>query len=877
MILNESHCEGCPLDGTPKVAPMGNIRDGAFFFVVDGPGETSTRCMPPKALRLMEKNLDANGFSKTDCYITSAIKCPHDKDKFTTKQRREIQAHCVNHLNDEIQIAKPEVILPMGATPASMVEGRAVKITKVKGVPYRKEGRDSIILPLMNPNQAVLYQQHEPTFAADFATLARLVDHGYDIEQASKSVMGDYEYVDDLQFLIDQKPKLVAFDTETTSLRWFEPHAQILTMQFCIEEGKAYTLSWDHPDHPRSMREKQRLRRQITELLCRDNVKVVGHNLKFDCIMLYKKAGIRFKIGGDTLMLMALLDENSYNKNLADTIKRFVPDMAGYSDRFDREVDKSRMRDLPLDARFLDYSAGDADAAFRLHKALYAEVAKDRKLLTHYNNISLPGNNAFVSMEARGLFIDESAISEFEQVMRDSVAEQYAALMKQVPRSIKRAHIDKGLKFSRPQFLLDILFYHPDGFRLRPMVYTKTTQKLSPDRRVPSVSSKDHLPYFFEKCPFTQQLAEYIKDERLLGTNVVRFKDKYIVDGKVRPTYRLDKTVTGRTSSEDPNGQNYPKRGKKAKAYRKMFIPPPGHFVIEADLSQAELRISADMANEPTMLRIYNEGGDIHIESALIAMGITRAKFNQLPPDEQKLARTKAKAINFGFIYGMGWRKFIGYAKTQYGVEFTEREAQNIRNAFFAKYHVLPKWHNATRDYVRQHKQVRSYSGRVRHLPMVDSDEDMIRGEAERQAINSPVQEFSSSLGVMAIARMEEEIDPQYLQIVGFVHDSVIAYAPKEYLDWAAKRMKHYMQSNPLNEVFGVRLRVPIISDVSFGENLGEVHELPGFVLDKPYDYGTLRDKDGNLLIRVPRQKTPPNDGRLTQSIYSQPVSLARH
>jgi DNA polymerase I-like protein with 3'-5' exonuclease and polymerase domains len=549
--------------------------------------------------------------------------------------------------------------------------------------------------------------------------------------------------------------------------------------------------------------------------------------------------------------------------------------MAGYADRFNLEVDKTNMAGLPLDEKYLDYSAGDADAALRLYKELISIVEKDSKLLSHYRYVSLPGLNVFASLETRGMFIDESNIEKFEETMKESVDAQYKALLRQVHRDIKKEHIDKGLKFSRKDFLLDILFRHPKGFRLKPKVFTKSTKKLDKARQVPSTSSKDHLPYFFDHCPFTLQLAEYIKDERLLSTNVIGFQKKYLRDGKVRPIYRLDRAVTGRSSSEDPNGQNYPKRGKNATAYRRLFVAPQAPevpedcYIIEADLSQAELRISGDLANDPTMLQIYQDDGDIHTETALIVMGITLEQFKKLPKDEQKLARFKAKAVNFGFIYGMGWKKFIGYAKTQYGVEFTEKEAQRIREAFFEKYYQLPEWHRRVRQFARLHKYVRSYSGRVRHLPMIDSEEEYIQQEAERQAINSPVQEFASSLGIMAIARIDRQIDPQYLQIVGFIHDAVVAYVPKRYLQWGAGILKHYMESNRIEEWFGTKLKVPIIADVSFGENLGEVNEMKGFKLGKNYDFAQFWDKEKKTGVRVPKQEVPPNDGRRNEALFT--------
>jgi DNA polymerase I-like protein with 3'-5' exonuclease and polymerase domains len=235
--------------------------------------------------------------------------------------------------------------------------------------------------------------------------------------------------------------------------------------------------------------------------------------------------------------------------------------------------------------------------------------------------------------------------------------------------------------------------------------------------------------------------------------------------------------------------------------------------------------------------------------------------------------------VNFGFIYGMGWRKFIGYAKTQYGVEFTEREAQRIRAGFFDTYSALPDWHRAMREYARQHEMVRSYSGRIRHLPTIGSSEEFIQQEAERQAINSPVQEFASSLGVMATGRMDEQIDDRYLAAVAFVHDAIYCYVPYEYLLWGARTLKWYMESNKIEEWFGIKMRVPIVADVGFGLNMGDTYEMKGMGFKGDYDFSQfaydesdpeqVKAAGGLPSIIVPPQRTPPNNGKRTTPLYS--------
>jgi len=861
--ISDDPCGTCLLDAD-GLSPVGK-KNARFLIVTKAPTAHQLRHgmhMSKDSQKIFIKCMKEEGFDKDDFVFHSSVKCVFDQKKMVAKDRNVVKSCCMEYLHRVIEQVQPDVIVPLGADAASAVMGRQVKITKARGVPELNRKFGCLVLPMLDPSIVSMYPQNQPIFEADCRTLGNLVDFDYDVDRIEASVHGEYEQVDDLQFLIDMNPERLAIDLETMGTRWADKSKKICTMQIAVEPGKAYLVSWDHPENPASPKLKKKLKKQLKQLLQNPLTSVINQNLKFDAGWIFSRLGFRFRIDHDTLMLAALIDENSVAKDQSSLVKRFVPAMAGYDDSFNQKYDKAHMERIPL-KDITQYGCGDADSALRLLDVMLPMVKKDPRLYTHYRRVSIPGINAFASIEQRGLRVDPEAIDDFEQTLAESVASQRAALMAQVPRSIRRKHIKAGLKFSRAAFLLDILFYHKDGFRLKPKVYTESTRELEPHLRVPSTSTKDHLPYFFEEEPFTIDLAQYIKDDRLLGTNVRSFRNKYIIDDYIYPIYSLWTAVTGRTASSDPNGQNFPKRGANAKAYRKIFVPPPGYFLLEADLSQAELRIAADMANDKTMLNIYRNNGDIHKATALIVMGLSMEQFSKLPKDEQKLARFKAKAVNFGFLYGMGWRNFIVYAKTQYEVEFTEREAQRIRNQFFEKYAGLPTWHTKMRELVRKNTYVRSYSGRVRHLPMIESAEDFVKGEAERQAINSPVQEFASSLGVMAVSRIEQEISPEYLQIVGFVHDAIYAYVPEKYLQWGAETLKHYMETVPIEEWFGIKMKVPIIADVSFGLNGGESNEMEGLTIGEDYDYDSL-----DLDFDIPEQEFPKNDGILPEKEY---------
>jgi uracil-DNA glycosylase family 4 len=916
MKFTPALCEGCPVKGMYRpVEPVGP-EDARFLVVTDRPSMLAGRegrLMTSTQMGVFTSNAQSVGLTREDFRFTPMCHCPLDPDAYTNKQKGEIHKHCRRHLLAEIENGGSEVVVPLGGDAATQVFGRGTQITKVRGLPNEATGITQPVFPLMAPGLVVRYPQNAPLFSADFMSFRRFVDADYDGQAASEAITQDMEYtiVRDLQFLIDADPELLAYDTETTGLDWFRrgpdvrdyrpaihkdsalfsPRFQILTHQFCYEPGKAYLLVWDHPEAPIPEQDKPRLRNQLRKLLCKPERIVVGANLKYDAVGLWMTEGIRIRVGGDVQMLSALIDENQVEKNLDILTKLHVPELAGYADRFNATVDKSRMWQTPL-RDITPYGCCDTDAALRVYFKLEAEVADDERLWAHYCHISIPGINAFVGVESRGIDADETALAPLQALLTQEVNTARIELLDQLPTALKRSvvaeycskpanrgpeGVEKALSFTRADFLKQILYTHPDGFRLTPVAFTKTTARLKDESmREPSVSAKDALPYYFDQCPFTELLAEWSKDNSMLTKSIVSFREKYIHHGRIYPRYYLDITTTGRVNSRDPNGQNIPKRGARAKAYRKMFVAPPGYFICENDLSQAELRVAATMANEPVMLRIYREGGDIHRATAAVALNISIEEFNKLAKPLQKEWRQKAKAINFGFLYGMGWRKFIVYAKTQYGVVFSETEARAVRDAFFRRYSKLPAWHTKQREEAQRNKQVRSLSGRIRHLPMIDSSDETIQQEAQRQAINSPVQEFGSSLGVMAIGRLNEEIDPSILRVIGFVHDAIVYLVKKEYLTWGMRTVKRYMENNPLEEVFGFRMPLPIVADVGFGENLGEVWECPDFTTEGDYDYTGKVEwaEEGVPDIHIPCQRVPANDGRLTRSAYTTDLDM---
>ena len=576
---------------------------------------------------------------------------------------------------------------------------------------------------------------------------------------------------------------------------------------------------------------------------------------KHDPIVSIEDAGVQEVVGlktsTQTIIADGLLSHNSFN----------------------RTADKSNMLAELAASRetFLKYAGGDTDATYRSARALLPLAQEDETNWDAYLKIQLPALLAFADrVEPTGLYVDLDRLAELEvQVSRETV-ETERRVLSQIPRDLRRAHLRKGLRLSRRDLVSDALFT-PAGLNIDPIKFTKGTAHKKGGDRVPSTSAKDHLIYFADE-PLVEGIMRWSKLDKMRGTYVGKEFDpdkggptgfwKHVVrrDGvaRIHPSFYLHRTKTGRSASANPNAQNFPKRGDLAKAFRSVFVAPPGYAIVECDLSQAELRIAACQANETTMIRLYNEGIDIHMNTAAAISGNPVSLFIANKSNQEYLAdhigefkgaeeylarlshnergtakisdfiamlRYRAKAVNFGFLYGMQWRKFKVYAKTDYGIDYTDEEAQNIRDMFFETYPGLVEWHNRTEDDVYADGKVYALHGAVRRLPSVFSSRPSIQHESVRQAINSPIQRFASDLGIMALWRLCRDA-PDDLMPVAFIHDALVCYVPEEKAHEYGSYIRYYMESNPLDEWFGLRLPVPILADASIGPRLSDMDEV---------------------------------------------------
>jgi DNA polymerase-1 len=403
---------------------------------------------------------------------------------------------------------------------------------------------------------------------------------------------------------------------------------------------------------------------------------------------------------------------------------------------------------------------------------------------SHYKKLLKPAYLMYRDIEREGVYIDKKKLEEVKETYKK---EQYRTL-----GELKK-HYD--INWNSTKQVPDVLF-NKEGL---------PPQKLSQKTGNPSADSKTlkRLAAMGHELP--QKLLDY---KFYFGANskfLNSWGDYAAYDGRIHPSFNITNVRTGRTSCSDPNLQQVPRN----KELRTLYTAPKGYSFIEADYSQLELRIAAVYANDPVMLKIYREGGDIHSATAESLAGT---------PDFTKDDRTKAKPVNFGFLYGMYAKGFVEYAFDNYGVTFTQAEAERYRQLFFMKYPRLLHWHSEMEDICEALGGVENMFGRFRALPDIHSRNRWERGKAVRCAINTPVQSTGSDILLFAASEIHKVLKKDLgVKLVGTVHDAILAEVPDEYLEDAIPEIRRIMMNPKGMKDFGVKLPIPLEVDVGVG------------------------------------------------------------
>lgn len=583
----------------------------------------------------------------------------------------------------------------------------------------------------------------------------------------------------------------VEWDTETSGLDHWEKSGWITSIG--IGAGnKQYCFPLQHQEGwlKDDFEAQGILGRRLVRYLRRK--KTAAHNGKFDQLATRVRLGLYPQLDYDTMLAYYNCDENSW---------------LGLDILANRHFDAD-LYDIPLKEkhgfgplkRHCEYLAKDLYYTRKLRRYTMERLNQDlltKKLFTH---LTMPAaNKLYQEIEYNGVYINPERIEDGRKYWEERRKNALEKLNKLCPhpemkyKNKKTKQWVTGVNWGSPQQVAVVLF---DELGLKPLDVTPKGARSTSESVLLRLGEKHEVP---------RLILEWREADKNLGTFITSWMGR-LRDGYLHPSFKIWGTVTGRPSCEEPNLQQTPRDAR----IRSLVDAPPGWTVVDADYSQGELRLAAEYSGDVEMNLAFKNNIDIHTLTCQRMMGIKN------PTKEE---RKKAKAINFGYLYGMWWKKFIIYARDNYGVTVSVKEARQSRIGFFGTYSSLLKYHRRQERYVKMNGFVRSMIGRKRRLPeALHDDGSYAHAEAIRQAINSPIQGMLSDMNILAAIEMIDTFDRSYFRIFATVHDNILVRVRNDKLNYVLPRMKKIMEENRYMERdFGVKLRVPIISEIELG------------------------------------------------------------
>lgn len=572
----------------------------------------------------------------------------------------------------------------------------------------------------------------------------------------------------------------------------------------------------------------------LRHLLTSPRIRLRGANFKADMVWLAERLGIDCtNFAFDALLAGSLLDENRSNS------------LATYAALYMTAEDESSEEGTARDPRL--HRLGRAvDATFQSAAAIRGELLASPALAHFYVTLLHPASQAFARLEQRGVLAsrDRFEALRIELEGEDGRGGALADLDRQVrallPGRLRMKYADN--LSVRPALLRDF-FFGTAGLHLKPRMVT-------PRHGEPS-TAKAHLAMFHdvpEASAMVAVLEARSAAAKMLSAYVKGFLKHLRADGRFYPSYMLfagracdgddsDKrgdsgTVTGRTSARDPAIQTVPKRGTWAKKLRRCFVAPPGMAIWSTDAAQGELKIAACLAGEANMLAAYRAGLDLHAVTGASMMDMPTDAFMALAADVAdrekmerfELGRFKAKAANFGLLYGMQAKGFVRYAWQTFKMVLSETQAQGMIDRFFATYPGLLDWHEAARKQARRDGAVANPFGRVRHLPWIRSQDRQVASRAERQAINAPVQSTLSDLTCWALSEIDSQIPEA--EPCAMIHDAIVGYCPEDRAEEIGRRIVEVAGTLPIEAMCGWRPQLPFTFDHEHGPDMGSMTKM---------------------------------------------------
>ena len=576
----------------------------------------------------------------------------------------------------------------------------------------------------------------------------------------------------------------VAVDTETSSL---DPHqAELIGISLSTSIGEACYIPIGH-DSKRCIK-KSLVLEKLKPLLEDPSIKKIGQNIKFDYIIFYKH-GITLTSMEDTMLMSYVLDAGKNRHNM-DTLSEIHlgHKTISYKDLVGTGKKEINFREVDVE-KAKDYASEDADITFRLYKKFYKSL-KEEKMVNIYEVFEKPMLKILAHMEIEGVKID----NKFLKILSLKFEKKIEKIQKEVFKISK-----KEFNIASPKQLGEILY---NDLKIADLKKTKKGSFATSAQVLEDLAFKGHK--------FPQLILNWRQVSKLKNTYSDSLQEHINLNTKrVHTSFLLAATTTGRLASSDPNLQNIPIKSEDGKDIRKAFVAEKGHVLISADYNQIEMRILADLADVKELKKAFNNNEDIH---SLTASQIFNIDIKKVTKDQ----RRKAKAINFGIIYGISQ---YGLAKQ---INVSNHEAEEFLNAYFSKFPEIKIYMDRTIKFCRKSGYVSNIFGRRSHFININDKNYNVRNFQERAAINAPIQGSAAELMRLAMIRLSKKLNDQQTKMLLQIHDELIFEAPKEEVKRVSKLIIDEMSSVAKSEQHS--FSIPLTVDLNSGDNWGTLH-----------------------------------------------------
>jgi len=613
-------------------------------------------------------------------------------------------------------------------------------------------------------------EMKEISLSSSYALDVKLIDTEEKLQQLVKDL---------------SKTKLIAFDTETTSI---DPlRADLVGISLAVREGEGFYIPIGHKGEGNQL-PVEKVINALTPVMTDNAIRKVGHNIKYDALVLGNYGLTVSPLSFDTMIAEWLVDPASRNLGLKDMADSLLGiSMTHIEELIGRGKSQINMAAVPI-ASAAPYAAADAEVTLRLVPIIEKRM-EERNCTKIFEEIEMPLVPVLIRMEREGITIDTDFFKKFSGEIGERLLEIEAEV---------HDYVGHSFNLNSTQQLANVLF---KDLKLEPPDRGKKTAS---GHYSTSAAVLDELK---GKHPVVDLLLEYRELAKLKST----YLDALPLQvnprtGKVHTSFNQTGSVTGRLASSEPNLQNIPTRTELGRQVRLGFVASEGHTLLSVDYSQIELRIVAHMAGDRAMLDAFREGQDIHATTAA-------AIYNIPLKDVNKEQRRHAKAINFGLIYGMS---AFGLSRS---TDFTLGEAENFVKDYFEHFPGVKKYLDNIRSLAARQGYVETMLGRRRYFPNLANPVNMMmRNREEREAINAPIQGTAADIMKIAMIKVDEALRASKLgaRLILQVHDELVLEVPVDELDFTVKLVRQVMEG-------AYKLDIPLLTEARSGINWGSM------------------------------------------------------